>query len=99
MKLFWILLLHCDKVKWDFYKFFTVRTGPRNGTVRCQTGGEPASIIQQSIPRRKELDLDPHSHAGRQSLQRFQRRIGIAALQFTDVSLSNTGTLGELLLC
>ena len=97
MKLFWILLLHCDKVKRDFYIFlYARRTRQRRHQMSFQR--RRASIIEQSIPCRKKLDLDPHPHTGRQSLQRFQRGIGIAALQFADVSLSNASTLGKLLL-
>ena len=60
--------------------------------------GSRALFTELSVPCRKELNLDPHPHTGRQSLQRLQRRIGIAAFQFADICLRNASTLRELLL-
>ena len=48
------------------------------------------------ISIRNKLQLNAHSHAGGQALQRTDGGVGIATLQLADIALGNPGFFGKL---
>ncbi len=50
------------------------------------------------ISIRNKLQLNSHSHAGGQALQRTDGGVGISAFQLADIALRNPGFFGQLFL-